>query len=181
MSACQIFGGHSFAFEFGECFSSKLQPICKIFCLSLQRKTGNRQMTNRIKIILMTLATMSIIVFSVLPHHHHEDGHICFVMMPCAHDGQINDEHTGHENHENKERSCKMNLDKLTKSLASVFSVVQSLPLLSSLPNLYFQPFCLNHLPEILRTDDLADNYLLQALSGPHERHGGLRAPPFVV
>lgn len=91
-------------------------------------------MLNKVKMTLMTLATMCLIVFSVLPHHHHDDGSICFVLEKCAMDGCLNDEHTGHKSMPDKDAGCKMNGDKGSSALISVHVATQNVSLLPFLP-----------------------------------------------
>ena len=45
------------------------------------------------------MATMSVLLSTVVSHHHHMD-RICMVQEQCQEDGNINDEHTDHHDQE---------------------------------------------------------------------------------
>lgn len=51
----------------------------------------------------LLVATMSVLLSTVVMHHHHM-GRICMVVERCQQDGNLNDEHTEH--HENENDSC---------------------------------------------------------------------------
>ena len=52
-------------------------------------------------IFCLWIATMSIMLSTVMTHHHHK-GRICMVEEQCEQDGNINDEHTGHHDQESE-------------------------------------------------------------------------------
>ena len=56
-------------------------------------------------IFCLWIATMSIMLSTVMIHHHHK-GRICMVEEQCEQDGNINDEHTEH--HEKEADSCRV-------------------------------------------------------------------------
>lgn len=51
-------------------------------------------------IFSLWIATLSILLSTVMTHHHHM-GRICMIQEQCEQDGNINDEHTDHHNQEN--------------------------------------------------------------------------------
>ena len=53
----------------------------------------------------LLVATMSVLLSTVVMHHHHM-GRICMVVERCQQDGNLNDEHTEH--HENENDSCRV-------------------------------------------------------------------------
>ena len=53
----------------------------------------------------LLVATMSVLLSTVVMHHHHM-GRICMVVERCQQDGNFNDEHTEH--HENETDGCRV-------------------------------------------------------------------------
>ena len=53
----------------------------------------------RLYIYSLWIATLSILLSTVMSHHHHM-GRICMIMEQCQEDGNINDEHTEHHDQE---------------------------------------------------------------------------------
>ena len=53
----------------------------------------------RLYIYCLWIATLSILLSTVMTHHHHM-GRICMIMEQCQEDGNINDEHTEHHDQE---------------------------------------------------------------------------------
>lgn len=51
-------------------------------------------------IFSLWIATLSILLSTVMTHHHHM-GRICMIQEQCEQDGNINDEHTDHHDQEN--------------------------------------------------------------------------------
>ena len=60
-------------------------------------------------IFCLWIATMSIMLSTVMTHHHHK-GRICMVEEQCEQDGNINDEHTEHHDQESEgdRESCSV-------------------------------------------------------------------------
>lgn len=56
-------------------------------------------------IFSLWIATLSILLSTVMTHHHHM-GRICMIQEQCEQDGNINDEHTEH--HENEQAGCRV-------------------------------------------------------------------------
>ena len=54
----------------------------------------------RLYIFGLWIATLSILLSTVMTHHHHM-GRICMIQEQCEQDGNINDEHTEHHDQEN--------------------------------------------------------------------------------
>ena len=53
----------------------------------------------RLYIFGLWIATLSILLSTVMTHHHHM-GRICMIQEQCEQDGNINDEHTEHHDQE---------------------------------------------------------------------------------
>ena len=53
----------------------------------------------RLYIFSLWIATLSILLSTVMTHHHHM-GRICMIQEQCEQDGNINDEHTEHHDQE---------------------------------------------------------------------------------
>lgn len=64
-----------------------------------------------ISIICIAISTLVLLVFAILPHHHHGE-ETCIVMEYCEQDDAINDEHTCHNNETNEQHggSCAVEL-----------------------------------------------------------------------
>ena len=62
-------------------------------------------MRRRLYIFSLWLATCSVLLSTVVLHHHHFN-RICFVEQRCAEDGNTNDEHTEH--HEKEHEGCSV-------------------------------------------------------------------------
>lgn len=60
---------------------------------------------HRLFIFSLWLATCSVLLSTVVLHHHHLN-RICFVEQRCAEDGNTNDEHTEH--HEKEHEGCSI-------------------------------------------------------------------------
>ena len=64
-----------------------------------------REMKKRLYIFHLWVATLAMLLSTVMMHHHHYD-RICMVLEQCAEDGNLNDEHTEH--HENEQEGCRV-------------------------------------------------------------------------
>lgn len=62
-------------------------------------------MKKRLYIFCLWIATASVLLSTVMSHHHHM-GRICMVVEQCQEDGNYNDEHTEH--HENEQEGCQI-------------------------------------------------------------------------
>ena len=60
----------------------------------------------RLYIFGLWIATLSILLSTVMTHHHHM-GRICMIQEQCEQDGNINDEHTEH--HDQKSNTDREN------------------------------------------------------------------------
>lgn len=69
-----------------------LQKICNFVAKLRMRK-------RRLYIFSLWIATLSILLSTVMTHHHHM-GRICMIQEQCEQDGNINDEHTEHHDQE---------------------------------------------------------------------------------
>ena len=88
----------------GTTFYLFLEIIWRFTIISLEfhSKTRNfaAEMNKRILYIFsLWMATMSVLLSTVVSHHHHMD-RICMVQEQCQEDGNINDEHTEHHDQE---------------------------------------------------------------------------------
>ncbi len=52
-------------------------------------------MKRKISILSVAISVLVLLVFAILPHHHHEDW-ACVIMELCEQDNPVNDEHTHH-------------------------------------------------------------------------------------
>jgi hypothetical protein len=64
-------------------------------------------MKRAFSILFITISTIVLLAFTIIPHHHHK-GQVCFVMEFCEHDGVINVEHAHHHDipEEHNTESC---------------------------------------------------------------------------
>lgn len=62
-------------------------------------------MKRHLYLFTLWTATLMVMLSTVMMHHHHE-GRICFVEEKCTADGNVNDEHTGHQ--ENEQEGCSL-------------------------------------------------------------------------
>lgn len=68
-------------------------------------------MKNFLSILPISIAVLLITVFSIVPHHHHQEV-LCVVMEMCEKDNTYNDQHTEHDTSQeetNHESGCTVN------------------------------------------------------------------------
>lgn len=65
----------------------------------------------------LIIATLFLMMFSVIPHHHHKEV-LCLVMELCEQDDAYNDDHTSHgsEHDEDHQNTCISNADYIPSS-----------------------------------------------------------------
>lgn len=132
-------------------------------------------------IAAVTVAIISIIVFSVIPHHHHNDV-VCFIMELCEHDNSLNDEHTAHKPAESHKGKC------------SVSSGLTSTAAYRNQPSFHEDGSVIPFFPLFCLTATLTDCGAAVCISEiTHEEHSasrlltrqvscrGLRAPPCLL
>lgn len=125
------------------------------------------------------IAALFTIVFSAIPHHHHEEV-LCMVMELCEQDNTYNDDHTDHgsgqdERHQN---ACLFNMDYISSSGMTKSSLDSENGTPLHLPVLFL-------LSEILTLDlttpeleIIYDGYVVSYTSVVLGESCGLRAPP---
>ena len=155
-------------------FATELHVIIHIFAvnyttISMKRVAG---------MIVMSLATLLIIVLPFIPHHHHEDVE-CIIMERCESDGTINDEHTAHhtgDDGSDSHSTCVKNIrtlivkSSIQKDLNNVFAV----PLLCYLTDV----LCMD---DSCRKDKPYNGDSSSYKSISKERRLSLRAPPYFL
>ena len=62
-------------------------------------------MKRRLYIFSIWIATMGMLLLTVMLHHHHYE-RICMVVEVCSQDGSLNDEHTEH--HDTEHEGCQV-------------------------------------------------------------------------
>lgn len=136
-------------------------------------------------IFSLWIATMSILLSTVMTHHHHM-GRICMVEEQCEQDGNINDEHTEHHDQENEgdRENCSVRQmhqfvvsSKVTKSIKE-FSSDDALQSFSALFLHDSYEFIPCHSLTTVRWQHIAANPLSDGLSAGYSRRG---PPSFIV
>lgn len=62
-------------------------------------------MKRKLYFLTLWMATLAMMLSTMMMHHHHE-GRVCLVEEVCTEDGNVNDEHTEHQ--ENEQEGCKV-------------------------------------------------------------------------
>ena len=84
-------------------------------------------------IFCLWIATMSIMLSTVMIHHHHK-GRICMVEEQCEQDGNINDEHTEHHDQESEGDRENCSVRQMHQFVVLSCSSLLPLPRLSLIP-----------------------------------------------
>ena len=136
-------------------------------------------------IFCLWIATMSIMLSTVMTHHHHK-GRICMVEEQCEQDGNINDEHTEHHDQESEgdRENCSVRQmhqfvvsSKVTKSIKE-FSSEDVLPSVIGFYLHHSYEFIPCHSLTTVRWQHIAASPLSDGLSAGYSRRG---PPSFIV
>ena len=86
----------------------------------------------------LVIATLFIIVFSAIPHHHHKEV-LCMVMELCEQDNTYNDDHTDHGTDQDihHQNICVPNVDYISSSGMTKSSLDSGNGMLLHLPILF--------------------------------------------
>lgn len=130
----------------------------------------------------LVIATLFIIVFSAIPHHHHKEV-LCMVMELCEQDNTYNDDHTGHGTGQDKhhQTNCVSNVDYIPSStiikssLDSGNGISLHLPVIFLLADILALDFNTSEL------ETTYDGYVVSYTSVVLGESCGLRAPPFYL
>ena len=138
-----------------------------------------------LSIVPIAIATLLLLVFSAIPHHHHR-GVICFAMETCEKDHTYNDEHTHHnaagDTHQGK--TCSTNAEYVSSSSETIRSKVVShdggdnlvlLPVLCLLANY------LTYSVDLLNTGITYGEFVMSYTPVVLGESSGLRAPPYCL
>ena len=136
-------------------------------------------------IFCLWIATMSIMLSTVMIHHHHK-GRICMVEEQCEQDGNINDEHTEHQDQESEgdRENCSVRQmhqfvvnSKVTKGIKKIISADAS-PSVSAFFLHHSYEFIPCHSLTTVRWQYMAASPLSDGLSAGYSRRG---PPSFIV
>lgn len=142
-------------------------------------------MKRYIIISILSISTIILLGFRVIPHHHHA-GIACIIMELCENDDKYNDEHTHHEelpeltNHDN---SCITEIDVIIPSSDNEISI----KILSDKDNfnhnlLFFLPtVSLNQISDTENSDTNYGEFIINYQSVKVNWSNGLRAPPYLL
>lgn len=133
-------------------------------------------------ILSVSIAVLLITAFSIVPHHHHEEG-LCMVMEMCQEDNRYNDQHTTHDTSEeasHHDNNCVTNTQYTapTKGLKDghVFENGDHLHLLDYISSL-ISYFILS--PEYSTIQTASFRHVVSYKSALLGLSRGLRAPPY--
>ena len=139
----------------------------------------------RLYIFSLWIATLSILLSTVMTHHHHM-GRICMIQEQCEQDGNINDEHTEHHDQENNStrENCSVRQmhqfvvnSKVTKGIKKIISADAS-PSVSAFFLHHSYEFIPCHSLTTVRWQYMAASPLSDGLSAGYSRRG---PPSFIV
>lgn len=130
----------------------------------------------------LVIATLLIIVFSTIPHHHHKEV-LCMVMELCEQDNTYNDDHTDHGTDRDKhhQTTCVSNIDYISSSTITKNSLdgEDGIPLHLSVIFLLADILAFDFNTSELETT--YDGYVVSYTSVVLGESCGLRAPPFYL
>ena len=131
----------------------------------------------KLYIFCLWIATMSVLLSTVMAHHHHM-GRICMVVEQCQEDGNFNDEHTHHQ--ENEQDGCQVHQMHHFVTNAKVVKSIQKHifdgPLLLSLLSQSHVSFIPLSAIRITRWQEKAASLSEETLQGLLQR-----GPPFII
>lgn len=128
----------------------------------------------------LVIATLFIIVFSAIPHHHHKEV-LCMVMELCEQDNTYNDDHTDHGTDQDihHQNSCVPNVDYISSSGMTKSSLDSGNGMLLHLPILFLLADILTLNLNTSELETIYDEYVVSYTSVVLGESCGLRAPPF--
>lgn len=154
--------------------------------LEFRRKTRNfaAEMNKRILYIFsLWMATMSVLLSTVVSHHHHMD-RICMVQEQCQEDGNINDEHTEHhdQNSGTDRGNCRVHqMHQFVTNAKIVKGIRKMLIDENHTFVVLYACSCLLYLPCLslitVRWQHVAASPLVEGLAAGYSRRG----PPFIL
>ena len=130
-------------------------------------------MKRRLYIFSIWIATMGMLLSTVMLHHHHYE-RICMVVEVCSQDGSLNDEHTEHHDQESEgdRENCSVRQmhqfvvnSKVVKNIRKLLVdenhqfVVLSCPSLLTLPRLSLISVRWQHVAASPLADEVAAGY----------------------
>lgn len=141
-----------------------------------------RMRKTRLYIFNLWIATLSILLSTVMTHHHHM-GRICMIQEQCQEDGNINDEHTEHHGQEsNTDRgNCRVHQMHHFVTNAKVLKGIRKLLVDESHLFVVLSCSSLLILPRLslisVRWQHFAASPLVEGLAAGYSRRG----PPFIL
>lgn len=127
----------------------------------------------------LVIATLFIIVFSAIPHHHHKEV-LCMVMELCEQDNTYNDDHTDHGTDQDihHQNICVPNVDYISSSGMTKSSLDSGNGMLLHLPILFLLADILTLNLNTSELETIYDEYVVSYTSVVLGESCGLRAPP---
>ena len=127
----------------------------------------------------LAIATLFLIVFSAIPHHHHKEA-LCMVMELCEQDNTYNDDHTNHgtDRDEHHQATCVSNANYIPSSTITKSSLDSENGISLHLPVFFLPTDILALDPDTSELETTYDGYVISYTSVVLGENRGLRAPP---